>query len=229
MQPSAIDLNVWITRLQRAADLTLGRAPGQSSGGNGAALPDPNNFRDEAGHRRHVDAPFLAAVTGKASVCPQVREGAQVDELLWHAVCENFSLDRVTALLRQPGSAAGPLFGEAFAGTVEVFTETQLCAMHALHRLAVTHNRPQWLDLVYGTCRWIEQNMQPDNATNHPWAAHVFLMSDAAGVTSGGVMYADTMLMNCQVQQGRPDALSAWILRDAVARLKLAGAGAGAK
>lgn len=178
--------------------------------------PDPATFRDELGHRRAVDRPFLAATT--AQICPTLpRAGASVDELLWHAAAGTLPVEQVDGLIGPRHD--GPLYGEAFAGTVEVFTESQLSAVHALHLLAIRHDRGDWLDEAFRACRWMEDNLQPDNATNHPWGIHVFLLADARGITTAGSLYADSMLMNCQVNLGRPDSLSAYILRHAAASL----------
>lgn len=59
------------------------------------------------------------------------------------------------------------------------------------------------------------EQIQPDNATNHPWAIHVFLVHALRTGTDDGRMYAETMLHNCMVGSGRPDRLSAVILLDA--------------
>jgi len=199
-------LSVWKRRLDAAASLTL--APD--------ATPDPATFRDEMGHRRAVDGPFLAATTAQPLAFGP-RPQASADELLWHAAAGTLPVERVPSLI---GTAHdGPLYGEAFAGTVEVFTESQLCAVHALHLLAMRYDRADWLDAAMRACRWMQDNLQPDNATNHPWGVHVFLLADARGVTTAGTLYADSMLMNCQVNQGRPDSLSAYILRHAASCL----------
>ena len=204
--PMDAALSLWKRRLEIAASLTLGPD----------ATPDPATFRDEMGHRRAVDGPCLAASTAQR-VAAGPRPEASVDELLWHAAAGTLPLDRVPTLI---GTAHdGPLYGEAFAGTVEVFTESQLCAVHALHLLAMTHDRADWMDAALRACRWMQDNLQPDNATNHPWGIHVFLLADARGITTAGTLYADSMLMNCQVNLGRPDSLSAYILRHAASCL----------
>ena len=54
-------------------------------------------------------------------------------------------------------------------------------------------------------------NIQPDNATNHPWAVHVFA---SLAVETGNFefdLYAQSLLHNCIVGTGKPDAFSAII------------------
>jgi hypothetical protein len=53
--------------------------------------------------------------------------------------------------------------------------------------------------------------VQPDNATNHPFALAAFLALAHAG-NFEAMLYAQTLLHNCQVQLGRPDAFSAALL-----------------
>lgn len=67
---------------------------------------------------------------------------------------------------------------------------------------------------------WHVGHLQPDNATHHPWAVHLFLhQSLHAGDVEAG-MYAGTLLHNCRVMTGQPDALSAHILMDAANALQ---------
>ncbi|MCC5824089.1 MAG: hypothetical protein JJU44_12460 [Planctomycetes bacterium] len=70
--------------------------------------------------------------------------------------------------------------------------------------------------------------MQPDNGTNHPWGIHVFVVlaarSEDTGESGAALMHAQTLLHNCQVQQGKADRLSACILWDAGETLGRAGA-----
>ena len=66
--------------------------------------------------------------------------------------------------------------------------------------------------------RWHLEHTQPDNATNRPWALHVFLTMG----TPEAVHYAETLLHNAMV--GGPDPLSARILVDAARELGLVAA-----
>ncbi len=114
-------------------------------------------------------------------------------------------------------NADGPLFEQGLFGTIEVWTETELCALHALWHHAKREAAGGVLAQRIGrTVAWHVEHTQPDNATNHPWAAHVFLLHG----TAESQHFAETLLSNCLVLNGRPDPLSAWILLDAADALE---------
>jgi hypothetical protein len=59
------------------------------------------------------------------------------------------------------------------------------------------------------------EHTQPDNATNRPWALHVF----ARGGDPESTLYAETLLHNVTASDARHEALSRWILLDCVREL----------
>ena len=65
--------------------------------------------------------------------------------------------------------------------------------------------------------RWHINELQPDNATNHPWAVHTFLIlaSQSPQDAPAATFHADTLLHACQIKLGTPDLVSALILLDA--------------
>ncbi len=108
----------------------------------------------------------------------------------------------------------GPLFAQDACRAIEVWTETELSALHALWRHARIATGEAAAALSARISRavfWHLEHTQPDNATNHPWAAHVFLLHGSPESRH----FAETLVSNCMVLNGRPDALSAWILLDA--------------
>ena len=178
--------------------------------------PDPadaerliEGFRDERGHRRAVDRPFLAHLLG---VDPGDRPAGAMDPdvALWWSVHE----DR-PALLADLLSGVGPLFGQPGDAGIEVWTETELSALHAAwliaRRLGDRALRRRCLDAA----RWHAGNLQPDNATNHPWAVHVFVALGDEDADASAHLYAQTLVHNCQMTLGRPDLFSALLLADA--------------
>jgi hypothetical protein len=56
--------------------------------------------------------------------------------------------------------------------------------------------------------------LQPDNATNRPWAVAAFAEMAVEG-DGDAELYADTLLHNCRVTLGRPGLLSTILLLDA--------------
>lgn len=197
---------------------------------------------DELGHRREVDWPLLRWLKGRGRAVPSgAREGpplgAGPDVGLWEALTDpGIDVDR---LLRDAGAgAAGPSrsHGEwSFPGLLpqrgvglEVWTERDLCAIHALHRLGVERGRGDWMALSERAAGLHVSHVQPDNATAHPWAIHVFVGLGLEQPGGGATLFAQTLLHNCQVALGRPDALSALILLDAADALEGAAEGAGA-
>jgi len=155
--------------------------------------------------RRHGSlAPELQPSEWNAS-----RETARDDAALWWALID----ERSGPVARWIDvNADGPLFEQGLYGTIEVWTETELCALHALWHHARREAAGGVLAHRIGrTVAWHVENTQPDNATNHPWAAPVFLRHG----TPESQHFAETLLSNCMVLNGRPDALSAWILLDA--------------
>lgn len=157
------------------------------------------------------------------------------DVLLWRALTN----DRVDAMsVLNAGAAdgaagsrdrtdAGALFGQQRGRVpLEVWTERELSCVHALGWLASGRGagsdrsgslKPR-LDAAMA---WHIDNLQPDNATNHPWAVHLFLAWGLKAGEASATLYAEALLHNCQVNQGRPDAFSAHVLLDAADALRV--------
>ncbi len=192
---------------------------------SGLSNAEIDAFADEAGNRRRVDRALLCWRHGVNPGATPL--GVRDDEALWWALHD--PAINVDALLAPEAnlSARGvemmpPLLGRA-AGTIEVFTESQLSAMHALWHLARVRKRPDYRDRCLRVASWFIEHIQPDNATNHAWAIHVFVVLGATqGAELGGsaIAYASTLLHNCRVQLGVPDRFSRELIGDAADALR---------
>lgn len=128
-------------------------------------------------------------------------------ERLWHARLDPaIDVESVVAI-----DGAGPLIDRAAIATIEVWTDAELAALHAIWCLAAARDRPDWIKRASSARDWHMEHTQPDNATNRPWALHVFRLAD----TAESLHYAETLLHNCLAMSGVPDLLSALILLDA--------------
>jgi hypothetical protein len=163
--------------------------------------------------RGEVGIPF-AAVAGGQPAGPAPSPLPRTDAGLWWALVD----DRVNVDDLLDGPADGPLWPQARFSGLEVWTETELCGLHALWCLARQRARADWGRRVASARDWHLAHTQPDNATNRPWALHVFLLADPPRPEAR--VYAETLLHNALVLNGRPDLLSAWILLDAAKRLQ---------
>ena len=145
---------------------------------------------------------FAAAVGGGGAPAGQPRD----EVALWWALA-GAEVD-VDACMPDAASD-GPLWPHGRARGLEVWTEAELCGLHALWVLARERGRDDWARRVATVRAWHLENTQPDNATNRPWALHVFLLAG----TPEGRHYAETLLHNALVTG--PEPFSAWILLDA--------------
>ncbi len=107
------------------------------------------------------------------------------------------------------------LFPQDNFTTIEVWTETELAALHALSHHARYLHQTDLNNRIRRTIDWHIQNTQPDNATNHPWAVHAFLLRN----TPESIHFAETLINNTLVQNAHPDPFSARILLDAAISL----------
>ncbi|MHC4992563.1 MAG: hypothetical protein ACYTGC_16455 [Planctomycetota bacterium] len=163
-----------------------------------------------------LDQPVRAAFGASGAAAPPVGAApatAQHEEALWWAISDG-AVDVDCVLAPRGDGALLPRADRA----IEVWTEADLCALHALWRLAHLRARPDWLERLAVARDWHLQHTQPDNATNRPWALHVFLLAQ----TPESIHYAETLLHNALALQGRPEPLSAWILVDAAAEIQRA-------
>lgn len=202
-------LAIWADRLEAAAAPTL----------RGLDLSDlgarPEAFRDEVGNTRPVDAPLAAAALG-ASLRPS-DTGPAPEVRVWYA---NF--DRSIPIDALGLAAAdGPLFSHPPRATIEVVTEVELCGLHALWTLARTRTRPELRSRCLAAAAWHLNELQPDNATQMPWAIHVFAILAAETGNAAAEVDAQTRLHNALAGRGRPDRRSALILLHAASELRL--------
>ncbi len=177
-------------------------------------------FADERGHRRLVDKPLLAWLTGVPlpELAPPALRPQDLDVAAWTAL----------ALAQPPdpaliASATGPFVPLEDAAAIEVATELELATLHAMSRHAMLPAHPLSLrEAIWrrtlAAASWLLDNLQPDNATNHPWAAHVFAAiahdrSHPRHLEAG--LYAQALLHNSLVPMGKPDRFSALLLLDA--------------
>ncbi len=145
----------------------------------------------------------------------EVAAGAELDAALWWTVLDE-ALDPLGLI--EPASD-GPLFMQGSSRTIEVWTERELCGMHAMWWAAELRGSEGMRERLGACARWHVENTQPDNATNRPWAAHVFLLIAERDEDAGARLYAETLIHNCQTNLGVPDALSGLILDDCAAGL----------
>jgi len=141
------------------------------------------------------------------------------DDMLWSILAQRrppaADADLRPVPTPHPTSPA-PLFPDLRdRGPLEVWTERELAGLHALHRLAQRDKNAPLARRAFNAARWHLQHTQPDNATNRPWATQVFLLLERQDNAPEARLYAETLIHNCMVTSGRPDPLSAEILRDA--------------
>jgi hypothetical protein len=184
------------------------------------------SFADERGHRRLVDKPLLAWVTSTplSQLSPAALRPADFDVAAWTALATQ--APPPARLLQGPLNQ--PFVPLEDAAAIEVATELELATLHAMcnHAWSTFHPRElrtQIWQRTLGAAGWLLDNLQPDNATNHPWAAHVFAiisMDDAHPRRLEAALYAQTLLHNSLIPRGVPDRFSAVVLLDAARQLR---------
>lgn len=172
-------------------------------------------FSDDAGHRRDADTPFLAhtlAIAPLGSPPPRASELS----LAWWSLSQPAAFES----LRFDLADHGPLFPGLRETGIETWTETELGAIHALLWHATHQHNTQLKDRAFRAAHWMLDNLQPDNATNHPWAIHLFVTMSLdprrdEPESAAADLYAQSLLHNAVVHTGTPDRFSALILWDA--------------
>ncbi len=199
----------WAARLRRIAGPVLAKTPLVAPATAAEKLDYIGSFTDEAGTRRHWDPFLLGHMLG-------VRVKPSREPWLWSWN----ALASTEADALGTGRLSPPFFAEPDSWSLEQETEKELAGLHAwswlVGREPLAHARGSVDPRFDAAVQWTIANIQPDNATNHPWAIQVFL-SRAADPTpdTDARMYAETMLHNCLVTTGQPDLVSALILWDA--------------
>jgi len=182
--------HAWSDRLHRAALATLGSE-------------SPDRLAEVVrSHLASLPVARLLARSLGAAIEPIACAPRSLDEYLWSALAGASPTPPAPA-----PAAPKPLTGEGPAGTIEVWTETELACVHAAWSLG-----PAWRAAAQASALWLVEHIQPDNATNHPWAVHVFAAMGAETSNPELELYAQTLLHNCIVGSGRPDPYSALIL-----------------
>jgi len=158
-----------------------------------------------------ISVPLLCAITGLRTALPEAPVERGEIGLWWARVDQRVNVDRIIS-----APTGGSLLPQGLYRTIEVWTDADLSGLHALWWLARKRCRGDWMQRVAEVRDWHLEHTQPDNATNRPWAVHVFVL----GKSPECWHYAETLLHNCMAMTGRPDPLSAWILLDAAGALE---------
>ncbi len=154
--------------------------------------------------------------------CARTEPGAGIDETLWLAAVDaSITADQIQSLV----GSAGPIHQQQPTQAIELWTERELGALHALWRLAQLRSNNTWRQRAREAALWHTEHTQPDNATNHPWAIGAFLdlwnVDPDSEQGASAKYYAEVLLHNCQMTNGKPDPLSALILLDAADGLSM--------
>ena len=187
---------VWADRLLSSAKLTLGEDP--LAGTREALTGSVGSLRM---------ARLVSNVLGVQTQLGFTPEST--DERLWA------SLAGLAELPDSPTTDVGPITGEPSGPAIEVWTEVELASVHAAWSLG-----GNWRESAARSAAWLVEHVQPDNATNRPWAVHVFAQLAESTGDPSYELYAQTLLHNCQVTSGRPDPFSAMILLHAAGELQ---------
>ncbi|MFT5424559.1 MAG: hypothetical protein ACI89L_002355 [Phycisphaerales bacterium] len=183
-------------------------------------------FADEFGRPHPADRPLLARLLG---IDPGPIPNPAPDPahaLLWalhDPASDPDSLIRPAAPQASPPHPTPPtplLYDPADSSVaIEWRTLDELTALHALWNLATLRTDPALRARCLNAARWHVAELQPDNATNHPWAIHVFIelaeAEENPSEAAAARFHAETLLHSCQVKLSKADLVSACILLDA--------------
>lgn len=148
------------------------------------------------------------------------------DERVWAALLqeqhdfESLWNEVRRAAVERSEADRGSLLPRSAYDAIEVWTESELSALHAFAWHALRMSDRSMLERILDVGAWHIEHIQPDNATNRPWAVHVFLILSRERAMPEAGFHAQTLLHNCQISHGRPDAFSAHVLRDAAEALE---------
>lgn len=210
-QPHIPSIAQWISHLEALIAGPLSGVPfGESDEAKRAFI---ESFRDEFGSRRVTDGALLSRVLRIGYEPSAVRMDADLDERLWDAV-HNADTDW-RGWVSQTTGLKGGLVLENYA--IEHRTLIELSSLHALWHLGA---RDRIEDLV----DWHTRELQPDNGINRPWGVHAFVVRSVEADDEihqlDAMLHAQTLVNNCCINLGRPDVLSAVILRDSADALR---------
>ncbi|MHA7812816.1 MAG: hypothetical protein ACX94C_05425 [Phycisphaerales bacterium] len=215
---SSTDRERWISHLQAVTGGLLEGVPFEAS--EAARVRYVEGFQDEFGNRRASDRAFLAHLL-RAPMTPLRPVGDMgLDERLWWHVADGSALPE--------GLVAGRdgLLVEPDAFAIEYRTMIELSALHAFWSVALRENDPAMRIRALDAARWHVEELQPDNAINRPWGLAVFvelaIEEQDEMLAQTAELHAQTLLHNACINFGKPDLLSALILRDATEQLRSA-------
>lgn len=209
--------DIWYNRLHSAALLGLSeqtKAVLQSNCDELAIRDFIASFKDNQGHRRAVDAPFLSRHFSVSMADNATQSIASRNDLnLWNqAATLSPNHDVVSSIVSEDPTW---LALSARQIGIEVWTQSELCALHALSWLG-----PRYEKRAFAAATNLILELQPDNATNHPWGVHLFAHMECTTGDRDAGMYAESLLHNCMASSAIPDHFSALILLDAAKWIK---------
>jgi hypothetical protein len=196
------------------------------------SVAGPRPAAEDRLHAGDLEAPVRAACLGTpAGSSPATIPGASFEAGLWWARRDpSVDVDAILAAADParrapdigPGASDGSLLPRDRYQAIEVWTDADLAAMHALWWLAHDRARSDWAGRLDTVRAWHLANTQPDNATNRPWAIHVFLLAGSPEDEH----YAQTLLHNALAMEAEPTPLGRVLLHDAADALERAAADA---
>ncbi len=172
------------------------------------------SFRDEFGSKRATDGALLSRVLGVEYAPRDDRMDADLDERLWDAIHQTM-LDWRSWISKADGLVVGDY-------AIEHRTLIELSSLHALWHLTVQD--PEGRDRIAELVDWHTRELQPDNGINRPWGVHVFVVrsveAEDENLRLDAMLHAQTLVNNCCINLGKPDVLSALVLRDSADALR---------
>lgn len=223
-QPPIPSIAQWIAHLDALTSGPLSEVPlGESDQIKRAFIA---SFRDEFGSRGETDGAVLSRVLGVEYEPATVTKDADLDVRLWDAVHNPDSAwrDWISEIGGKDGGLGGGLEGGLVKGdyAIEHRTLLELSSLHAMMHLA--DHEPEIWPRIRSLVDWHTRELQPDNGVNRPWGFHAFIVRSVDGenesVRLDAMLHAQTLVSNCCVTFGKPDVLSAVILRDGADSLR---------
>lgn len=209
MNPPTIEQ--WITRLEHGAQMVLRETPLFEGASDPVSVADwISYFADELGHRRALDRAVLARLLGTSP--GPMPAFPTPDIALWWG--QDLQSDSHRGPPPQPIVPQDPNMG------IELWTEIELGALHAVWNRVIDRAAPECGVLARQAVEWHVNELQPDNATSHAFGLHGFVICAHERNLSDVWLHADMMLHSTMLGTGKPDRFSACLMLDAARGLR---------